>query len=459
MGPQPEGIGGAESADAGYSEPTPTPSLSEPPAPSVPLPVGLDAMFPLPGATDLCPDPALHLQFPETPTLGSSGKVSIFDADDPSSPVVTIDLSQSVLSDTIGGATFKLSRVAYVDGKEVIFTLPSRGLGYGKTFYVTIAQGVIKQAGGQDFVIDDSDTWRFSTASGAPADTGELRVALDGTGQFCGVQSAIDAAQDDTTISIGAGNYYGIIYFKGKRGLTLSGDDRDTTALKGINNDKLNSGTRARALIGSENVSNLVVENLTIENLTPQDGSQAEALALLSCDQCIVKNSNILSLQDTLLWQGRIYADNCYIAGNVDYIWGTGSVYFNACEIHTLGRKGYNVQARNAAGKHGYVFVDSKLTSDPGITGDILARIDVSQYPASEVAYIDCEIGPHISSAGWVVTGGSAGGSLRFVEYGSHDPSGNAIDTSQRLSGSRQLSSDEADAYRDPAQFFDGWSP
>lgn len=438
------------------SEPpvTPTPVIP-PPA----LPPGVTNLFPLPDARDLCPDASLHLHFDRPPRLGSSGRVSIYDAASPGSPVAVVDLSRATISDTVGGSTFTLHKGAYVDGNEVIFTFPAQGLGYGKTFYVHIDQGVVTDGGGKPFIINDDRTWRFTTRAAAPSNVGTLRVALDGEGQFCTVQGAIDAARDNTTLSIGAGNYYGIVYFKNKNGLTLRGDDRTKTVLKGINNNNLNPSTRGRALFGTENVSELTIENLTVHNLTPQGGSQAEALALLSCDKCVVRDANILSLQDTLLWSGRIYADNCYIAGNVDYIWGTGTVYFNQCEIRTVGRKGYNVQARNGANNRGYVFVDSKLTSESGITDDVLARIDVSAYPHSEVAYIDCEMGSHISPAGWQITGGNAPQTLKFVEYGSRSPNGTPIDTRQRVAGSRQLSANEAAKYRGPAQVLGGWTP
>jgi len=111
----------------------------------------------------------------------------------------------------------------------------------------------------------------------------------------------------------------------------------------------------------------------------------------LSCDQCVVRDSTIRSLQDTLLWSGRLYAEDSLIEGNVDYIWGTGAVYFNRVEIKTVGCKGYNVLARNPQNGYGYAFIDSKLTADPGITGDVLARLDVA-YPYSHVAYIAGEM-------------------------------------------------------------------
>src|SRR5690606_31444894 len=95
------------------------------------------------------------------------------------------------------------------------------------------------------------------------------------------------------------------------------------------------------------------------------------------CDQCKISHTVVSSLQDTLLWSGRIYASDSLIIGNVDYIWGTGAAFFERCEVRTVGRKGYILQSRNTGQTSGYVFVDSKLTADPGITGDILARIEV----------------------------------------------------------------------------------
>lgn len=419
---------------------------------------GDSTFFPEPGATGVCPDPSLRIRFDGTPTLGNSGSLRVYDAANAGSPVVTIDMATSQISDTVGGSSFTLPRPAYVRGNEAIFVLPSAGLGYGKTFYVTMDATVVSGPGVASGISDPTQ-WRFSTADAAPSNASQLRVALDGSGQFCSVQGAIDASTNGSTISVGVGAYYGIVYFTDKNDITLSGDDRNGTLIAGVNNNILNPSTRGRALFGAEDTPGLTIENVTIHNETPQGGSQAEALALLSCDRCIVRNATIRSLQDTLLWSGRLYADNCLIEGNVDYIWGGGAVYFNQCEIKTVGRKGYNLQARNPANGYGYVFVDSKLTADAGITGDILARIDVAEYPASHVAYIDCELGPHIAPEGWTITGGGSTSSLRFWEYQSRDPEGNLIDTSRRASGSRQITADEAASMRDPSVVLGGWGP
>lgn len=415
--------------------------------------------FPAPGSTDQCPDPSIRLRFDGKPTLGSSGSVKVFDASSPSSPVAQINMATTQITDTIGGSSFKLPRPAFVHQNEAIFVLPSAGLTHGHTYYVTIDSGVLKNPDNEPVIISDPEEWRFTTSANAPADKSTLKVALDGTGQYCTIQGAITAANSGSKLQIEPGAYYGVVYFKGKNSLTLSGADRETTRIAGVNNNNLNPSTRGRALFGTEGISGLLIENLTIENETPQDGSQAEALALLSCDQCIVRNTTVRSLQDTLLWSGRIYAEDSRIEGNVDYIWGTGAAYFNRVEVKTIGRKGYNIQARNTNSGYGYVFVDSKLTADPGISGDVLARIDVSAYPASHVAYINCEMGNHISAAGWVITGGGSTSSLRFWEYQSRDPSGNLINTGSRTAGSKQLSANEAAQMRDASVVLGGWDP
>jgi pectin methylesterase-like acyl-CoA thioesterase len=428
--------------------------------PAVDLPTGVTGLFPLPGATNICADPALRLRFANPPKLGSSGKLRVFDAAAPNAAVVTVDFAAMSVTQSVGGQSYNQARPIFLEGNDVVVPLLSAALGYGKQYYVTLEAGAIVPASGS-FSITDPRDWRFATW-GAAQTGGKLSVALDGTGQFCSWQGALDAVPAKNTaavtIEIKSGVYHGLVNVNGKQNITLRGQDRKQTILSGVNNDKLNPGTRARALFGADSTNGLVVENLTIQNLTPQGGTQAEAVRLQSCDKCVVRKADIVSLQDTLLWSGVIYAEDCYIAGNVDWIWGTGTVYFNRCEIKNLGRSGYIVQSRNGAGQYGYVFVDSKITTDAGISGTTLARIDVSAYPDSHVAYVNCTLGSHISKAGWTVTGGSAPSSLRFWEYQSKDANGALVDVSGRVGG-KQISADQAAQMRDPKVVLGGWQP
>jgi pectin methylesterase-like acyl-CoA thioesterase len=403
------------------------------------------------------------MRFSGPPTVGSSGKIRVFKTSAPGTPVAVVDLAVMTVSETIGGTAFNLPRPVYINGNEVIVRLPPRSLGYGQSYYVTVDAGAIKGPDGTSMTMTGSTDWQFSTLAAAPSNLSALRVAVDGTGQFCSVQGALDAlpAKNSaaSTITIRKGTYFEVVLLASKNNITLHGQDRKATIILGVNNNNLNSSTATRSLVGIDRSSGIVVENLTIHNLTPQGGSQAEALRMESCDQCVVRHANIISLQDTLLWSGRIYANDCTIEGNTDFVWGMGTAFLDHCEIKTVERSGAIVVARNDASGYGYVFVDSKLTADPGITGHVLGRVDATLHPGSHVAYINCQMGSHIAPAGWTVFGVAIGGSVRFWEYQSTDFSGAPIDVSRRIAGSTQISADEAARMRDPAQVLGGWTP
>jgi pectin methylesterase-like acyl-CoA thioesterase len=452
--------GGASGADAGGAGGSAGTGGSG--GATVELPEGVAALFPVPGSENICPDPPLRITFPGTPSLGNTGTLRVYDADTPGDAVVSVDFSQMTRTAMRGGQSFTLERAVSLDGNTVVVTLDPGALDYGKRYYVTLDAGAVRGPGDSTFSLDDASGWTFRTLPGAPAKETALRVALDGGGQFCSLQGAFDAVPNGneaaTSISIGAGSYFGVSYVNGKHNLTIQGDDRKKVVLSGVNNNDLNPSTRGRALLGADDADGLTVENLTIQNLTPQGGSQAEALRLQNCDRCVVRDADILSLQDTLLWSGRVYAENCYIEGNVDFVWGTGVAYFDRCELKTVGRSGYVVQARNGADGYGYVFVDSLITSDAGLTGSVLARIDASEYPDSHVAYVDCTLGAHIASAGFTITG-TPSAALRFWEYRSKNPAGALLDTSGRVQGATQISAEQAALMRDKAHVLGGWEP
>ncbi len=421
-------------------------------------------VFPAPDGEGVCPDPPLRITFSAPPTLGKAGKIQVFDAAHPGVAVAVLDMGAASYQDTIGGTTFNMLRPAYVDGNAAVLYLKSHALTYGQTYYVTVDAGAVVPPGGSSFSVTGETTWRFSTAAAAPTDVAELTVALDGSGDFCSVQGATDSipAKNEAAVqvTISSGIYHEIIHFASKNNVTLLGKSRTGTIIEGVNNSDLNASTSTRSLVGIDSSSGLVVDTLTIDNLTPQGGSQAEALRLQSCDECVVRNADIASLQDTLLWSGRVYASNCTIAGNVDFIWGGGTAYFDKCQIKAVGISGgFDVQARNPASTYGYVFVDSQLTADPGLSGQVLARIDVSQYPASHVAYVNCQMGSDIAPAGWLITGGTDTSQLRFWEYQSVDVNGKPIDVSERVAGSKQLTAAEAASMRDPTVVLAGWQP
>lgn len=89
----------------------------------------------------------------------------------------------------------------------------------------------------------------------------------------------------------------------------------------------------------------------------------------------------------------------------------------------------------------------------------VTGKSNVTLHGADRRRTIITTVGPHISSSGWTITGGSPTSSLRFWEYRSKDADGNLLNTSARIAGSTQISTQQAASMRDKATVLDGWSP
>jgi pectin methylesterase-like acyl-CoA thioesterase len=290
----------------------------------------------------------------------------------------------------------------------------------------------------------------------------DLVVAADGSGDFKTVQAAIDAvptnAEARTTILVKKGTYEELLVVSAdKKNLTLRGEDRKLTIIAATNNAKLNP--RRREMV-SMDADGFHLENLTLHNTTPKGGSQAETIRVRA-DRVVFEHCDFKSFQDTLRLDGRVYVRECYIEGDVDFIWGSGTVYFDHCEIFAV-HEGYLVQSRNRADKPGYVFVNCKIDTAPNLTRFVLARIDPKVYPHSHVAFIDCALGACVTPGGWVFDGPGASApkdQIRFEEFHSTDLAGKPLDISGRIAGSRQLTAAEAATERDVLKVFGDWDP
>jgi pectin methylesterase-like acyl-CoA thioesterase len=364
----------------------------------------------------------------------------------------SIDVAESIFTNNVGGKTLRYDPIQLAGGK-VLISLHSRALAPGQTYCVNIDSGVFKDKTGAEIPgLTNDSAWTFSTRAALPPGRAQLVVAPDNTGDFCTVQGAIDYIPDDNqtsvTISVRNGVYDGLIYIPPyKSHIQIIGEDRRKTILEGRNNDHLNRGRLGRALF-SVDANDFTLENVTLHNTTPYHGSQAEALAVKS-DHCLLRNDDFYSFQDTLMLSGSVYVTNCYVEGDVDFIWGQGTAFFDRCELRAVHR-GYYVQARNPKDRHGYIFSHCKLTAPEGIAGCVLARIDTDRFPCSEAAFLHCQMGPQIRPDGWDIKGTNLT-HLGFEEFGSVDADGKLLDVSKRNPAARQLSDQEAAALSDPA--------
>jgi len=434
--------------------------------------VTVTSRFPQNGSS-ACADAALRLSFSAPVTVGASGKIQVFKSDDPTTPVDSIDVTATTVQDTIAGRAFNKVRPIFIEGTGAVIYLKTKALAAPGSYFVSVDAGVfVDQSQALLPAIAGPDDWKFDTVMASPADPTALTVSREGDGDFCSVQGAVDfvpaANMAPTTITLKKGTYHEIVYIPAKHNLTFHGEDRKQSIIAYPNNDVLQAkrGTGFRAMVEAEGSNGLVFENLTLHDTTPQGGSQAEALRIEPGDQAILRDADFVSLQDTLLLSGRVYVTGSYVEGNVDFIWGKGTAYFENSEIKTVGRAGYLVQARNV-GPYGYVFVDSTLSTDgAAANGTMLARIEGDRFPSSNVAYVNCKLGPHIAPKGWLITNSTGApvasldlSKLKFWEYQSTDLDGAPVDVSMRDPASRQITESEATALRDKTTVLAGWNP
>ncbi|HLJ47199.1 MAG TPA: pectinesterase family protein [Bryobacteraceae bacterium] len=415
---------------------------------------------PAAGAQGICVDTPLAVQFDQPPQPGATGLIQVYNSS--GAIVDTIDMAANPQNRMIGGNSFNFLPIITSGNTANIYL--HHQLPYADTYYVTMDPGVLLDASGAPFAgFSDPSFWTFTTqTSGPTSGASALTVAADNSGDFCTVQSAIDFVPTQNTqpvtITVQPGTYTEIDYVpSSKPFLTVHGADRNGTVIQYPNNNNMNPSTVGRAMFGVD-ASDFTLENITLHNTTPHGGSQAEAFR--GNNQRILLNRvSLYSFQDTLLLQGTGFVTDSFIEGDVDFMWGTGSVFIQNSELKAANSNGYYTQIRNPQSQAGYIFLNNRLTSEPGVTGSYLGRIDPTVYPYSQVVYINNAMGPHIIPVGWLLNNSTSAPNVQFGEYGSTDLDGNPLDVSQRASFSTQLSDDDAAKWSDPAQALRGWVP
>src|SRR5271165_1949385 len=187
-------------------------------------------------------------------------------------------------------------------------------------------------------------------------DASRLTVAADGSGDFKTVQAAVDAAPaGGSVIHIRPGIYREkLVVNKAHIQLRGTGSDASKVVLSYDDSAGSAGGTTKSASV-TVSGDDFYAENLTMENTfsrtrpLTQEGSQAVALRI-SGDRAVLRNVRFLGYQDTLYATGkpsRQYFADCYIEGNVDFIFGDARAYFENCEIHSLAHQVVYITAQS----------------------------------------------------------------------------------------------------------------
>lgn len=224
-------------------------------------------------------------------------------------------------------------------------------------------------------------------------------------GAYKTISEAISAVPENSAIKILPGFYYEKIKIT-KPGISLIGTDPAKTMIYGFESDTgsidgnilvevnylpgqaggIETTTAAAEIPESPaancyfNAMNITFYNKGAEWNAMWGGAERRSitLALKGVDKCYLENCVFIGQQDTLYWRsGRIYAKNCYVEGDVDYVCGGATAYFDNCMIYSLnyingciivaGANPDTGYKSTSAYANGYVFNNCIITGAKGL--------------------------------------------------------------------------------------------
>jgi pectinesterase len=259
-----------------------------------------------------------------------------------------------------------------------------------------------------------------------------ITVAKDGSGDFSSVQNAIDSiCAGPETIFIKKGIYKERVEIK-LDNITLIGENSQDTI---ITDDyyalmPMEDGSKRgtfRSYTFFVNADNFSAYNITFENSSGFGKQVGQAIAVYAeGDRITFKNCRMLGHQDTLFTgplplhekqpggfvgpteyskrvPGRQLYEDCYICGEVDFIFGSATAYFKNCELYALNRNEvinsfYTAPSTYEDQKYGYVF-ESCLFS--GNCPDRTVMLSRPWRIYAKVVLLNCEMSSQITEQGF----------------------------------------------------------
>ena len=318
-------------------------------------------------------------------------------------------------------------------------------------------------------------------AGTVPPEDETYYVAAEGTGDYYSIQRALDAAPNTGGLLLVAPGIYREVLTIDKPNIRMRSAVPDASKTIVINDRSAGTagGTLHSATV-NVTADNFFAENITFQNdfnaTHPQIPVGSQALALLvKGDRAIFHNVRLLGNQDTVYAgsrnctpdgdnciPARQYFSDCYIEGNVDFLFGDGKAVFDHCEIHNTAHAGGFVTAQS---KHyptqdsGFVLNHCRLTGGADITAPVyLGR---PWRPYATVVYLDTEMGSHIDPSGWREWHPGETHSIETAFYAESNSTGPGAHHDQRDPHTHFLSKQEAEQYA-PDNFLrgtDNWDP
>ncbi|WP_433233240.1 pectinesterase family protein [Micromonospora sp. CA-248260] len=317
---------------------------------------------------------------------------------------------------------------------------------------------------------------------------GSSVVARDGSGDFTSVQAAVDAVPVGNTsrytITIRPGTYRERVTVPaGKPYVSFvgsTGDARDVVIVYDNASGTPKPGGGTYGTSGSASVTidgnDFTARHLTFANdfdEAAHDYSAEQAVAVLTrADRLVFDDVRFLGNQDTLYHNsasvdavGRAYFRDCYVEGDVDFVFGRGTGVFDHCEIRSLSRgstsnNGYVTAPSTMIGNpYGLLFTGCDLTTDSAAAQSV--HLGRPWHPSGDVNAIgqvvfrDSVLGAHVKDSPWSDMSGFSWRDARFSEYRNDGP-GSTVTVDRP-----QLTDAQASTYT-PQRYLagtDGWNP
>lgn len=305
---------------------------------------------------------------------------------------------------------------------------------------------------------------------------------------------AADYDVTPVTIHIAPGTYRERLVIARPK-VTFLGENAETTVLVyGLGAAEILENGEKRGTFRTASVRidapDFTAKRLTFQNDAGYGHTVGQALALyVDADRCAFEECRLIGSQDTLFtaplpfkeaqlggfrgpgeFQPRVHSRQCYrhcfIQGDVDFIFGSATAWFEDCEIYSKmpGDRlppespadaqiyGYVTAASTYENTpYGYVFSHCRLTSDCP-AGTIYLGRPWREY--AKTVFIGCELGAHIHPAGWQ-DWNKDHSYFYYAEYRSHGP---GASPGTRADFSHQLTDAQAAEYT-IENVLNGWKP
>jgi polygalacturonase len=258
-----------------------------------------------------------------------------------------------------------------------------------------------------------------------------LTAGGTGAGSYTSIQEAVNALPaGGGIININPGTYTEVVNVN-KPNVRLVGLGATPSDVVITFNNSAGTPNGTGGILGTSGSATLFArgdgffaQNLTVQNTFDLENDQdttpnAQAVALyVNADRAIFRNVRLIGRQDTLYANSkgcgsatctpaRQYFYGSYIEGNVDFIFGDAAAVFDHCTIKAdqHGSSPRNEATITAQSKlytnylSGYVFINSVIQSDPGMTKLYLGR---PWKTYSTNIFLDTYMAALINSAGWI---------------------------------------------------------